>query len=124
MNGMTKNEYIALRIEELEARRTYAAQLVMNRDMAHEVKICDLQITALMAERDLVVINDGAIQLAPAETFDEIDMRDGKQGEVYLTDQDYTPVRLMHNRDGQTVTLCHNHVLTTHARCVNCNPHK
>jgi hypothetical protein len=65
MNGMTKNEYIALRIEELEARRTYAAQLVMNRDMAHEVKICDLQITALMAERDLVVINAGAQEITP-----------------------------------------------------------
>lgn len=64
---MTKNEFIAIRICELEARRSYAAKLVMNRDMAHEVKICDAQIQALLKERDLVVLyeDDDGVSLLP-----------------------------------------------------------
>lgn len=103
---MTKNEYIALRIEELEARRSYAAQLVMNRDMAHEVKMCDLQIQALMNERDLQVINLPKIGPPVQQLW-------RKDPQNYLMHTD---------NDGNDTVLCENHLNDTTTACQNCGP--
>jgi len=105
---MTKNEYIALRIEELEARRNYAAQMVMNRDMAHEVKMCDVQIQALMNERDLVVIENPLPKIGPlVQLWLDVE-RDGV---------------LMHTDDhGIDTVLCENHVGEALSACRNCKP--
>lgn len=103
---MTKNEYIALRIEELEARRTYAAQLVMNRDMAHEVKMCDAQIEALMKERDLQVINLPKIGPPVSQLWI-------KEPQNYLMHTDNA---------GNDTMLCENHIADTLTACPNCGP--
>ena len=105
---MTKNEYIALRIEELEARRNYAAQMVMNRDMAHEVKMCDAQIQALLKERDLVVIEAPLLKVGPVE-------------QVWC--QGSNPQQLIHTDDhGNDTVLCEDHVGEALSACRNCQP--
>lgn len=99
---MTKNEYIETRIVELEARRNYAAQLVMNRDMGHEVKMCELQIAALLKERDLVVL--------PAAPFEQLWR---KEPQNYLMHTD---------NDGVDTMLCENHIFDNLTACPNCGP--
>ena len=62
---MTKDEYISLRIAELTARKRYAENLVMNREMAHETKMCELQIEMLIELQDgLKPINETIEQAA------------------------------------------------------------
>ena len=106
---MTKNEYIAIRIAELEARQRYAAQMVMNKDLAHEVKMCDEQIQALLKERDLVVLNEGALpKIGPVE-------------QVWC--QGSNPQQLMHTDDhGIDTVLCDDHVGEALSACRNCQP--
>lgn len=99
---MNRNEYIELRVVELEARRAYANQLVMNRDMQHETKMCDVQIAALLKERDLQVLN-----VTPAAIPHSRLWHDG--------------IVLMHtDDDGNDTVLCQNHLNDRLTACSNC----
>ncbi len=44
---MKTKKYLEIRIDELTARRRYAADYVLNRELQHEVKMLDVQIAAL-----------------------------------------------------------------------------
>jgi len=103
---MTKNEYIALRIEELEARRSYAAQYILNKQLEHEVKMCDAQIQALMNERDLQVINLPKIGPPVQQLW-----RKDPQNYLMHTDD-----------DGVDTVLCENHLTDPLTACENCGP--
>ena len=110
---MTKQEFIEIRIAELTARRDYAAQLVMNRDMAHEVKICDAQIKALN-------------ELALVEVTQRVLPKIGPLAQAGLEHVQYwtngsNPPQLMHtNNDGVDTVLCENHLTDTMIACANC----
>jgi len=109
---MKRDEYIHLRISELSARRNYAAQLVMNRDMAHEVKICDAQIIALTkelkGETESTVIENALPKIGPIE-------------QVWC--QGSNPQQLIHTDDhGADTVLCDDHTGETLSACKNCRP--
>lgn len=107
---MTKNEFIAVRIAELEARQRYAGQMVMNRDLEHEAKMCGIQIEALLKERDLVILNEQTAlpKIGPVE-------------QVWC--QGSNPQQLMHTDDhGNDTVLCDDHTGETLSACRNCRP--
>ena len=109
---MTKQEFIDIRIAELTARRDYAAQLVMNRDMAHEVKICDAQIKAL---NELALAYEMATVLPTKNPLPKI----GPLVQFWTNNQD--PQQLMHTDDhGHDTVLCENHLTDTFIKCSNC----
>lgn len=106
---MTPHEYVLIRITELEARRNYAAQLVMNRDMAHEVKMCDAQIKALnklLDPRQPIVTENPLEKIGPF---------------VQYWTQGSNPVQLMHTDDnGHDTILCEDHLTDDLIACSNC----
>lgn len=105
---MTKDEYIGLRIAELTVRRDYAAQLVMNRDMAHEAKICDKQIEILIEMQDALepITENPLLKIKPFMPY-------WVQGS--------NPQQLMHTDDhGVDTTLCENHLTEATVACSNC----
>lgn len=106
---MTKDEYIGLRIAELTVRRDYAAKLVMNRDMAHEGKICDNQIKILveiMQDKPKPITEKSLSKLGPDEN---------------IWHQGSNPQQLMHTDDrGRDTVLCENHLTDTTIACSNC----
>ncbi len=107
---MKHDEYIHLRITELSARREYAAKLVMNRDMAHEVKICDAQIIALTNELngdpEPTIIENPLPKIGPL---------------VQYWVQGSNPQQLMHTDDhGVDTVLCENHLTVETVACSNC----
>ena len=106
---MTKNEFIAVRISELEARQHYAAQMVMNREMAHEAKMCALQIEALLKQRDMVVIeSENALpKIGPITQFWQ--REDGKRSQLIHTDD-----------HGHDTVICEDHLTDTMFACSNC----
>ncbi len=107
---MKHDEYIHLRITELSARREYAAKLVMNRDMAHEVKICDAQIIALTTE----LKGKGPLpKIGPLAQA-------GLEHVQYWV-QGSNPQQLMHTDDhGVDTVLCENHLTVETVACSNC----
>jgi len=106
---MTKNEYIAIRISELEARQRYCQKFVMNRDMEHQAKMCDVQIDALLKERELVVLDaHPTLKVGPVE-------------QVWV--QGSNPQQLIHTDDhGNDTVLCEDHVGEALSACRNCQP--
>ncbi len=104
---MTKNEYIEIRVAELEARQRYAGQMVMNKDLAHEAKMCDAQIKELLKQRDLVVLTESPLpKIGPL---------------VQYWVQGSNPPQLMHTDDhGIDTVLCENHLTDTMVACSNC----
>lgn len=105
---MTKDEYICLRIAELQVRRDYAAKLVMNCDMAHEVKMCDRQIESLIEMQDALK----PITESPLQKIGPL---------VQFWVQGTNPQQLFHTDDhGYDTVLCENHLTTTLAKCSNC----
>ncbi len=105
---MKHDEYIHLRITELTARRDYAAQLVMNREMAHEVKICDAQIIALTKELkgEATIIENPLPKIGPLVQF-------------WVNGSN--PQQLMHTDDhGFDTVLCENHLTEALVKCSNC----
>ncbi|MCK4962693.1 MAG: hypothetical protein KAS19_09405 [Anaerolineales bacterium] len=103
---MTKQEFIDIRIAELTARRDYAKNLVMNRDMAHEVKICDAQIKALNELGLLEVAQSVLPKIGPLVQF-------------WTNNQD--PAQLMYTDDhGHDTVLCENHLTDPLIKCSNC----
>lgn len=105
---MKHDEYIGLRIAELSARRDYAAQLVMNRDMSHEAKMCDEQIIALTKElkNESPVIENPLPKIGPLTQF-------WVQGS--------NPQQLIHTDDhGYDTVLCENHLTVAMVKCSNC----
>lgn len=107
---MKHDEYIHLRITEIAARRDYAAKLVMNRDMAHEVRICDAQILALTNE----------LKGNPAATILENPLpKIGPLTQFHV--QGSNPPQLIHTDDhGHDTVLCENHLTDTMITCSNC----
>ncbi len=105
---MTKDEYIALRIVELTARRDYCSELVMNRDMAHEVKMCDKQIDILIEMQD--VLNPILINPLP---------KIGPLAQFWV--QGSNPQQLIHTDDhGVDTVLCEDHLTNVAIACSNC----
>ena len=107
---MKRDEYIHLRISELSARRNYAAQLVMNREMAHEVKICDAQIIALtkelQGEDSELIVENPLLKIGPLAQF---------------WTQGSNPSQLIHTDDhGVDTVLCENHLTDLTGPCKNC----
>ena len=106
---MTKDEYICLRIAELQVRRDYAAKLVMNRDMAHEVKMCDKQIEILveiMKDKPEPITENSLLKIGPL---------------VQVWVQGSNPQQLMHTNDhGIDTVLCENHLTDVAGPCSNC----
>jgi len=107
---MKHDEYIHLRITEITARRDYAAKLVMNRDMAHEARICDAQIIALTkelkGEPEEIVIENPLPKIGPLTQFSV---------------QGSNPPQLIHTDDhGHDTVLCENHLTDTMITCSNC----
>ncbi len=105
---MQKDTYIGLRIAELTVRRDYAAKLVMNRDMAHEVKILTKQIEVLIAMQDALkpVLINPLPKIAPL---------------VQYWVQGSNPQQLMHTDDhGVDTVLCENHLTVETVACSNC----
>jgi len=107
---MKHNEYIQLRIVELYARRNYAAKLVMNREMEHEVKMCDAQINALtkelVTENVKPVIENPLLKIGPL---------------VQFWVQGSNPQQLFHTDDhGIDTVLCENHLTEALVKCSNC----
>ncbi len=109
---MTKQEFIDIRIAELTARRDYAKNLVMNRDMAHEVKICDAQIKAL---NELALAYEMATVLPTKNPLPKI----GPLVQFWTNNQD--PAQLMYTDDhGHDTVLCENHLTDPLIKCSNC----
>lgn len=105
---MTKDEYIGLRIAELTVRRNYASKLVMNRDMAHEVKMCHKQIEVLIEMQDALK----SISENPLPKIGEL---------VQFWIQGSNPLQLMHTDDhGVDTVLCENHLTDVTGPCANC----
>ena len=105
---MTKDEYICLRIAELQVRRDYCAKLVMNRDMAHEVKICDKQIELLIEMQD-------ALKPITEQPLPKI----GPLAQCWV--QGSNPQQLIHTDDhGVDTVLCENHLTDSAGPCGNC----
>ena len=105
---MTKDEYIGLRIAELTERRDYCAMLVLNRDMAHEVKMCDKQIEILIEMQDGLK----PITKNPLPKIGPI---------VQYWCQGSNPQQLMHTDDhGRDTVLCENHLTDVTIACSNC----
>lgn len=105
---MTKDEYIGLRIAELTVRRDYCAKLVMNRDMAHEVKICDKQIQILIESQD-------ALKPNTQNPLQKI----GPIAQCWV--QGSNPQQLIHTDDhGIDTVLCENHLTELTGPCLNC----
>ncbi len=105
---MTKDEYIGLRIAELTARRDYSATLVMNRDMAHEAKMCDKQIDILVEMQDGLkpIVKNPLPKIGPLTQF-------WVQGS--------NPQQLFHtDNHGIDTVLCENHLTEALVRCSNC----
>lgn len=107
---MKHDEYIHLRVTELYARRTYAAKLVMNREMEHEVKMCDAQIIALTkelkGEPEPTVIENPLPKIGPL---------------VQFWVQGSNPQQLFHTDDhGIDTVLCENHLTPALVKCSNC----
>ncbi len=105
---MTKDQYISLRIAELTARRDYAGQLVMNREMAHEAKMCDAQIKILVEMQDALqpIIENPLQKIGPL---------------VQFWCQGSNPPQLMYTDDhGHDTVLCENHLTDTLIKCSNC----
>lgn len=105
---MTKDEYIGLRIAELTARRDYAAKLVMNRDMVHEVRMCDAQIKILIESQDALkpILENPLPKIGPL---------------VQYWVQGSNPQQLMHTDDhGVDTVLCENHLTVETVACSNC----
>lgn len=105
---MTKDEYIGLRIAELTARRDYAAKLVMNRDMTHEVKMCNMQIESLIEMQDALkpITQNPLLKIGPL---------------VQFWVQGSNPQQLMHTDDhGIDTVLCENHLTDALVKCSNC----
>ncbi len=105
---MKHDEYIHLRVAELSARRDYAAKLVMNRDMAHEVKMCDKQIEVLIEMQDALkpIIENPLEKITPL---------------VQYWVQGSNPQQLIHTDDhGVDTVLCHDHLTNALIACSNC----
>jgi len=104
---MTKDEYIGLRVAELTARQRYAGQMVMNKELAHEAKMCDLQITELLKQRDFVTVRNKPLpKIGPP---------------VQYWTQGSNPPQLMHTDDhGIDTVLCENHLTDSLIPCSNC----
>ena len=107
---MKHDEYIQLRVAEIIARRDYCSKLVMNRDMAHEVKICDAQIIALTKE--LKGEDTNPVIENPLPTI-------GPLVEYWV--QGSNPQQLIHtDNHGIDTVLCENHLTLTTEACLNC----
>ena len=110
---MTKDEYIGLRIAELTVRRDYCAKLVMNRDMAHEVRICDKQIKILIQMQDALkpIVESPLPKIGPLKV--------GPVTQFHI--QGSNPPQLIHTNDnGHDTVLCENHLTDTMITCSNC----
>jgi len=116
---MTKNEYIELRIAELETRRSYCKDYVLNRELQHEATMCEKQIETLLNRRDFVVIN--APNENPLEQIGPFYI--GKDAarrapQIWSRCEDS---HLMHTDDkGKDTVLCKNHLADTLTACENC----
>lgn len=106
---MTKDEYIGLRIAELTVRQNYCEQLVMNRDLTHEAKMCALQIELLIEMQDALretVLENPLPKIGPLVRY-------------WVNDD--TPPHLMHtDNHGRDTVLCENHLTGILVACSNC----
>ena len=114
---MKHDEYIHLRVAELLARRDYAAKLVMNRDMVHEVRMCDAQIIALTKE--LKGEPQPTIIENTLPKIDPLSQAGLKHVEYWV--QGSNPQQLIHTDDyGVDTVLCENHLTVEAVACSNC----
>lgn len=109
---MTKAEFIELRIAELEARRDYAAQLVMNREMSHEAKMCAAQIKALLSVLANEQRDEFQSRVKPLPKIGPL---------VQFWCQGSNPQQLIYTDDhGHDTVLCENHLTDALVKCSNC----